>query len=84
MKNQKNNRISLFPDKTTTIIVNVERPNGTTFSQRLEVELGESIKDTINNYQKQLGDPYKWVTIRGKRQRIIRKDAYLITGYYIL
>lgn len=77
-------RISLFPNETTTIVAIVERPNGTTFKQRLTIGIGDSVKVAIDNYQKRLGDPYKWVTIRGKHQRILRSDAYLVVDYYIL
>lgn len=75
---------SLFPEMKTTIVVTVERPNGTTFQQELVIGLGDSVKVAVANYQKRLGDPYKWVTIRGKHQRILRKDAYLIVDYHIL
>lgn len=65
-------------------MVKVERPDGTTFEHRLTLGIGDSVKVAVANYQKQLGDPYKWVTINGKHQRIIRKDAYLVVDYYII
>lgn len=80
MKNQK---INLFPGEEVVVVVTVSRPNNTTFTQNLYVPLGDSIKDAVAQYQNQLGDPYKWVTIRGKRQRVIKKNAYMIVNYYV-
>lgn len=80
MKNQK---ISLFPNEEVVVVTTVSRPDGSTFTQNLYVPLGDSIKDAVNQYQRQLGDPYRWVTIRGKRQRVIKKNAYIITSYYV-
>ena len=43
-------------DQKKKIIVTVERPNGTTFTQLLTVKT--TIRDTILNYQRDLGRKY--------------------------
>ena len=43
-------------DQKKEIIVTVERPNGTTFTQLLTVKT--TIRDTILNYQRDLGRKY--------------------------
>ena len=72
----------LFPKENRSIIVKVERPNGTTFNQEIKLENGESAEDAVKKYQKRLGDPYGWKTVRGQKLRYIKKDAYLVVDWH--
>lgn len=74
-------QLSLFDREYNSIIVTVERPNGTTFEAKLGLRGNEGPRDAVKRYQKTLGDPYGWYTCRGQRIRYIKKDAYLVTGW---
>lgn len=70
-------------DEQEHINVLVERPNGTTFWQDVALQDNETPYKAAKRYQKQLGDPYKWATVRGKRIRYLKKDAYLVIRYEV-
>lgn len=74
--------LDLFDGSQEEIIVIVERPNGTTFEQRLKLKNGEKPQLAIKRYQKTLGDPYGWYTERGQRFRYIKKGAYLVIDWH--
>lgn len=74
-------QLSLFGREYNSIVVTVERPNGTTFEQKITMRSSEGPKDAVRRYQKLLGDPYGWYTSRGQKIRYIKKDAYLVTGW---
>lgn len=64
------------------ITVIIERPNGTTYSQ--EIENRGSVIESVKYFQiHTLGNPYKWRTNNGKKERYIDKNAYLVVNYYV-
>lgn len=75
--------LDLFNEDEKSIVVIVERPNGTTFEQKVKLKENEEPKDAAKRYQKILGEPYGWYTIRGKRLRYLKKDAYLVVDWRI-
>lgn len=67
------------------IVCKVERPDGTTYEQPVTMKPGETQKQAAARLQSELGNPYGWYTTRGgQKQRYIRRDAYLVCGYYLL
>ena len=65
------------------LIARIERPDGSTYEQEIEYIEDSKIK-SVRNAQKKLGNPYAWATIRGRKERYIRKDAYIIVDAYFV
>ena len=82
-RTQEFEQTSILP--AVVVICKVERPDGTTYEQRVAMKPGETPKRAALRFQKELGNPYGWYTTRGgQKQRYIRRDAYLVCGYRIL
>lgn len=65
------------------VIVSIERPDGTTYEQRLLVTPDDTPYKCVERFQYEvLGNPYGWYTTStGRRKRYIKKNAYLVTSW---
>lgn len=63
-----------------TIFCLIERPNGTTYEQEVDVE-DNDIVAAMRACQKSLGSPYGYYRKHGQLCHYIRKDAYLVIDY---
>lgn len=64
--------------QTKSIIVLVERPDRTTYTQEVEVRPGQTPAQAFKDFQYEcLGNPYGWYTDANGRHKYIKKDAYL-------
>lgn len=64
--------------KMQKVYIIVERPDGSTYEQIVYAPWGKESHLIISQFQTTtLGDPYRWITINGRRERILRNDIYL-------
>lgn len=65
------------------VIATVERPNGSTYEQKLRVDPGDTPYESVQRFQFEvLGNPYGWCTTgSGRRKRYIKRNAYLVVSW---
>lgn len=69
--------------QTKSIIVLVERPDETTYTQEVKVRPGQTPVQAFKDFQYgYLGNPYGWYTDANGRHKYIKKDAYLAIKWW--
>ena len=77
----KNEQLSIQFDEFKSIVVCVERPDGTTFYQEVQLKQNETPEQAKQRYQNDIGNPYGWYTENGQHKKYIKKNAYLVCGW---